>query len=212
MYLSPALHLACLRFMLNHWHGGQQAPLPAPEPQTITVMQNVSDIASMQETAKELKRRSANVERAVNALLKEAARMHETQQMGADLWQRVADMHQTQVNATVYLLRCTSGGYKGYYKIGMTGRDGIEKRVAEIEDKYKGTWEVVKTIDTDDGRLEKSIQRTLKYSKANIAHARELFVLADELVALFLRLPHYLRYDEFTEGMLSTVIQKSIFD
>jgi hypothetical protein len=64
MYLSPALHLACLRFVLEHWHGGSALPAPQADDCTIGV-QRINDIHS---TVVNLDQRVMNIEQALEGV------------------------------------------------------------------------------------------------------------------------------------------------
>jgi hypothetical protein len=46
MYLSPALHLACLRFVLEHWHGGPALPAPQADDCTVGGQRELSVMAA----------------------------------------------------------------------------------------------------------------------------------------------------------------------
>jgi hypothetical protein len=46
MYLSPALHLACLRFVLEHWHGGPALPAPQADDCTVGAQRELSVMAA----------------------------------------------------------------------------------------------------------------------------------------------------------------------
>jgi hypothetical protein len=64
MYLSPALHLACLRFVLEHWHGGPALPAPQADDCTIEA-QRINDIHS---TVVNLDQRVMNIEQALEGV------------------------------------------------------------------------------------------------------------------------------------------------